>query len=191
MYYSIWAVFILIVLLLAPGDAWCAYRIELQNGNSILTRHYWEEEGQIKFYRYGGVIGLSRDFVQAVRAVDETVPRETGQAGRVEQGREDEQESESADLEMPDGAAEVDMGQEEFGSRVQEYQEELRQALRERDNYMQEYELAQLRRDTTVINDAKEKIASLQRKINQIRRKVLDIYDNQEPQWLKKIMNEQ
>ena len=40
-----------------------AETIILKNGNSIETDKVWEEEGQIKFYRFGGVAGFPKNQV--------------------------------------------------------------------------------------------------------------------------------
>jgi hypothetical protein len=40
---------------------WAAsYQLQLKNGNEIKTSHYWEEGNEIKFYLYGGIVGVPR-----------------------------------------------------------------------------------------------------------------------------------
>ncbi|MDZ7640425.1 MAG: hypothetical protein U5J62_00095 [Desulfurivibrio sp.] len=43
--------------------------MQLQNGGELVVRQYWEEGGQIKFYRYGGLVGISRASVKAIKPV--------------------------------------------------------------------------------------------------------------------------
>ena len=185
----LWLTFIPVILFMA-GLSQASYRIELESGKSVITRHYWEEDGWIMFYQYDGVVGYPAHLVRDIRESDRLPPDEAMEKAV---GGEQREDLETTDVDLIEEAdeAKTDMDPEEFERKVEQYQEELRQTLRTRDNYMQEYELAQLRGDTTIINDTREKITSLQRRINKVRRKVLDIYDNQEPQWLKKIMNEQ
>jgi len=66
---------ILIIMLLfflalafpATGDA--AYLIRLKNGGEFKTFKYWSEGGQIKFYIYGGIVGVQKDSVQRIKKV--------------------------------------------------------------------------------------------------------------------------
>ncbi len=61
---------IIITILVYPFFCFSAYTIHLKNGQVFETDHYWEEEGQIKFNRYGGVVGIEKNQVQEIRESD-------------------------------------------------------------------------------------------------------------------------
>ena len=66
--------FILIIVIIAfficPSICFSSYLIELKNGSTFITNHYWKEGRQIKFYCYGGVVGIPKNFVKAIRKSD-------------------------------------------------------------------------------------------------------------------------
>ncbi|MBA7566408.1 hypothetical protein ES708_08099 [subsurface metagenome] len=53
----------------STGDA--AYRIRLKNGGEFKTLRYWNEGDQIKFYIYGGIVGIAKD---SVRKIEKMAP---------------------------------------------------------------------------------------------------------------------
>ena len=48
----------------AGGDA--SYLILLRNGGKLATPRYWSEGNQIKFYIYGGIVGIKKDSVRKI-----------------------------------------------------------------------------------------------------------------------------
>jgi hypothetical protein len=66
--------FILIIITIAffiyPSICLSSYLIELKNGSTFITNHYWAEGQQIKFYYRGGVVGIPKNFVKAIRKSD-------------------------------------------------------------------------------------------------------------------------
>ena len=64
------AAIITIVFLICPSICFSSYLIELKNGSTFIINHYWEEGSQIKFYYYGGVVGIEKEFVKAIRKSD-------------------------------------------------------------------------------------------------------------------------
>jgi hypothetical protein len=73
--------FILIIVTIAfficPSICLSSYLIELKSGSTFITNHYWEEGRQIKFYCYGGVVGIPKNFVKAIRKSDTACKEET------------------------------------------------------------------------------------------------------------------
>ncbi|MGH7793222.1 MAG: hypothetical protein ACREOB_12985 [Thermodesulfobacteriota bacterium] len=60
-------VFIALIIFQAASLTWGAsYLLHLKNGNELRTSHYWEEGDEVKFYVYGGVAGLQKEFVTRV-----------------------------------------------------------------------------------------------------------------------------
>jgi len=66
--------FILIIVFIAffiyPSVCLSSYLVELKNGSTFITNHYWKEEQQIKFYYRGGVVGIPNNFIKAIRKSD-------------------------------------------------------------------------------------------------------------------------
>jgi two-component sensor histidine kinase len=71
----IWLIVFLPVLVL-PTICPAAYLIELKTGSSFVTNEYWEEDGQIKFNHYGGIMGVSKEMIAAITDSDAPVPKE-------------------------------------------------------------------------------------------------------------------
>jgi len=64
------AAIITIVFLICPSICFSSYLIELKNGSTFIINHYWKEGSQVKFYYYGGVVGIEKDFVRKIRESD-------------------------------------------------------------------------------------------------------------------------
>ncbi len=69
------------LLLTMPQAKAATYLIQLKNRGEFKTYHYWEEGNDIKFYIYGGVAGIQKEFVKTITEVDEesTLPLPAGQ----------------------------------------------------------------------------------------------------------------
>ena len=59
-----------IVFFIYPSVCLSSYLIELKNGSTFITNHYWKQKGQIKFYYRGGVVGIPKNFVKTIRKSD-------------------------------------------------------------------------------------------------------------------------
>jgi hypothetical protein len=66
-----------VIMLFTAGGAYGGYVLELQNGGEIIVSDYWNVENEIRYARYGGVVGLPADEVKDIRSTDEK-PLETG-----------------------------------------------------------------------------------------------------------------
>jgi hypothetical protein len=64
------AAIITIIFLICPSICFSSYLIELKNGSTFITNHYWKDGRQIKFYYYGGVVGIEKEFVREIRESD-------------------------------------------------------------------------------------------------------------------------
>ena len=87
-------------LLLYPLVSFASYIIHLKSGHSFQTELYWEEGGEIKFKRYGGVIGIRKELVKDIEEIKD-LPDEKG----VE-----------AKQQVPDGAEKTGGGSGERGT---------------------------------------------------------------------------
>ncbi len=64
------AVITTIVFLICPSICFSSYLIELKNGSKFITYQYWEDGNRIKFYCYGGVVGIEKHLVREIRESD-------------------------------------------------------------------------------------------------------------------------
>ena len=64
------AAIITIVFLICPSICFSSCLIELKNGSTFIINHYWEEGRQIKFYYYGGVVGISKNLIRKIEKTD-------------------------------------------------------------------------------------------------------------------------
>ena len=66
--------FILIIVTIAffiyPSICLSSYLIELKNGSTFITNHYWKQKGQIKFYYRGGIVGISKNLIRKIEKTD-------------------------------------------------------------------------------------------------------------------------
>jgi hypothetical protein len=66
--------FILIIVIIAffiyPSICFSSYLIELKNGSTFITNHYWKEGRQIKFYYRGGIVGIEKGLIKGIRESD-------------------------------------------------------------------------------------------------------------------------
>lgn len=75
-------VFIALIILQAADPTWGAsYLLHLKNGNALRTSYYWEEGNEIKFYVYGGVAGIQKEFVTRVTITTLNYKEDTGYKG--------------------------------------------------------------------------------------------------------------
>jgi len=67
------AAIITIAFFICPSICFSSYLIELKNGSTFIINHYWKDGRQIKFYYYGGVVGIEKDLVEGIRESDISV----------------------------------------------------------------------------------------------------------------------
>ena len=63
-------IIVTIVFFICPSICLSSYLIELKNGSTFITNHYWKEGRQIKFYYRGGIVGIEKDLVKGIRESD-------------------------------------------------------------------------------------------------------------------------
>ena len=61
-------------ILVVPATGMSSYYIELKNGSTFFTYHYWEEGEQVMFYAHGGVLGVQKDSIKRIEESDRPYP---------------------------------------------------------------------------------------------------------------------
>ena len=59
------------VFVIYPSVSFASYIIHLKSGHSFQTDRYYEEGDQIKFKRYGGIIGIQKELVKDIEEVED------------------------------------------------------------------------------------------------------------------------
>ena len=77
-------IIITIVFFIYPSICLSSYLIELKNGSTFITNHYWKEGRQIKFYYRGGVVGIGKDIVLKIEDSDLPYQTEESQPAKKE-----------------------------------------------------------------------------------------------------------
>lgn len=185
------------MLIMLTGFATASYRIELKSGKNIVTSYYWEEDGQIMFYQYDGVVGYPADKVERIYDTDEPEPVETP---RQEPEMDEESPQEIGGAEQEDGqelfedaldkdalkevqeSQQTDRNSEEFKKKVAQYQKELKTIHREIVILVDRHYSA-MRDDLQVVMDeTRERIYELQERQEKLRIKVQNLY-GELPEW--------
>ena len=104
-------------ILLYPLICFSSYIIHLKDGREFATDRYWEEEDQIKFKRYGGVIGIQKDLVREIEEIEdvEELPAEKDKVAVQKAGEAAEKVVTEKD-EVPETAKKAGEGKKEVPS---------------------------------------------------------------------------
>ena len=167
--------FILIIVTIAffmcSSVCFSSYLIELKNGSTFITYHYWAEGRQIKFYCFGGVVGIEKDLIRKIRDSDlpykeevveeKAPPKEAGEKAR----EKTEAESKEIDVEY-----------------YQRMNEELWDKYRDA---KERYDQSKVHRDELVGNEAKKEIKEALDKLTELSRELKKKNKGVLPDWWK------
>jgi len=175
----LWLISILLTSILSldfvlPEDCAASYLIEMKTGENFVTDQYWEEDGQVKFKYYGGMMGVSKDMIASVTKSEAPVPEETIQPEPIE------------------GAAEL--GGENpggFEEKALQYQDELAQNQDEIDAQAKKFNTAKAQKDQSAKDAAWKALTGLKEEQSQMREKVMSLYKGKLPKWWGDITGEE
>ncbi len=169
------AVIITIIFLICPSVCFSSYLIELKNGSKFITYQYWKEGSQIKFYYFGGVVGIEKDLVKEIRESDLPCIKEEPQPSKKEKVQAEaeykpelEQEKETRLTPYPEKEAFL-----KEKVRIATEVESVSAAFRE----------AKAKNDRERIQAERKKILLLQTELLKLREKVKADHDGQAPAW--------
>lgn len=120
------------VFIIYPSICFTSYLIHLKDGREFVTDRYWEEGGQIKFKRYGGVIGIERSLVKGIEKTEDLPgkkeivepERPVSKAKDAEKGGVPEKVPAGKEAETESEGPKLDKGNGEKGKRTGEGGEE-------------------------------------------------------------------
>jgi hypothetical protein len=177
----VWMMAMLPGLLMAI-DCPAAYRIELKNGTSIVTGYYWEENGQIKYHHYGGVVGVAKDLVMSITDTDAPVPQKIV--------------SDPSPTPVPRPAAEPASSKaaiedpEEFEKKMAKSHEDMQRNHSEATFYSQQYRMAREQNDQEAMAEAWKKLEELQAEQTRLRQELRDRLDGDLPEWWDEVISQ-
>ena len=176
--------FILIIVIIAfficPSVCFSSYLIELKNGSTFITNHYWKEGRQIKFYYRGGVVGISKNLVQKISESDLPYKEEV-----VEQKAPPTPDVPEVAPKEAGGKADKKTDVESKEIDVEYYQrmnEELWDKYRDA---KERYDQSKLHRDEFVGNEAKKEIKEALDKLTELSRELKKKNKGVLPDWWK------
>ncbi len=155
------AVIITIVFFICPSICFSSYLIELKNGSTFITNHYWKDGRQVKFYCRGGVVGIGKDLVREIR--DSDLPYIVEKPQPEKAGEKIDAESKEIDVEY-----------------YQRMNEELWEKYREA---KERYDQSKLHRDEFVGNEAKKEIREALDKLTELSRELKKKNKGILPDW--------
>lgn len=161
------------VLSSAPCSAY--YVIELKTGSNIIVQKYWKENGQIKFYHHGGLVGIAADTVLNIRDAD------TIEFERIA----DFLKGTDAHTDTPGGSGAIsgDNEQEVFEDQVAIYQAELVRINAEVSLNADHYRVAKEQNNRESMREAMRRMSDLRENRRELHQKVLKLYDGEIPEW--------
>lgn len=175
---------LMIMMAILPGflmatNCFATYLIELKNGTTIVTDHYWEENGQIRYYHLGGVVGVAGDMILLITDTDAPVPKEIALPAISELAPVVE------DAPINDGVVESKEASEEY------YKAALQQIKSEIFNYRDKFERAKASNQETPKNEAWIQLRNLKLEQFKLRDEVLGFYDGTLPDWWDRVLKKQ
>ena len=99
------------VFVVVSSLCFASYVIHLKSGHSFQTDRYWEEGGEIKFKRYGGVVGVRKDLVQEIEEVED-LPEENEAADKPETPSATEKADDVKKTEVPEAAEKAEASED-------------------------------------------------------------------------------
>ena len=112
------------VFVIYPSICFSSYIIHLKDGRKFPTEQYYEEGDQIKFKRYGGVIGIQKGLVREIEEIEEVeeLPEQEEPTTKAETDKQEASEAAKKPEVKKEGGAEeerkVKVGEQEVPDKI-------------------------------------------------------------------------
>lgn len=151
---------VILASLAVPAVGADSWRIHLKNGGTFTTLRYWREGGEVRFYIYGGVMGIQK---HAIKTIKKVVPENVRYARSDSDRKTPEPSSETNNLEGEKEGGKIDIAsykekKEQLAAELERALERLREATSRRDPEAKEREQREMRRLTAEINTLTEEV---------------------------------
>jgi len=192
------------VFIIYPSLSFSSYIIHLKDGREFITDRYWEEGDQIKFKRYGGIIGIQKGLVRGIEVIEEVeeLPEEKAAAkpgapaAKTEAEKQGTSESAEKAVEVekpkeqgePEKELDEEKGKEEREKKAKQI--DVAHYQRKKRILMEKYQEARHRltqareaRDKSAIRQAKKEIKETKRQQQELVIKVKKENNGRLPNW--------
>jgi len=200
------------VFVVYPCVCFSSYIIHLKDGREFATDRYYEEGDQIKFKRYGGVIGIQKDLVREIEVIEDVkeLPAEKAKAeptkedvsqsakkqgAEKEGGAETEGKTEAGKQEVPEKVAkkqekpgeiseeEKKKAEQEKAAKIEAFLEEKRKIMEERKSATAAFKEAKAKNDKAAAKKHFQRLVSLEGKSKKLEKKVKAAFGGKLPDW--------
>ena len=200
------------VFLIYPSLCFSSYIIHLKDGRAFATDRYYEEGDQIKFKRYGGVIGIQKDLIKEIEVTKEVeaLPTEKEKAkstkedvsqsakkqgaekegvaeaeGKVKEGKKEVPEKVAVEQGEPEKGLDEEKkkAEQEKAAKIEAFLEEKREIMEERKVASEAFKEAKAKNDKAAAKKHFQRIVSLQEKIKKLEKRVKAAFGGKLPDW--------
>ncbi|MBW1781909.1 MAG: hypothetical protein JRL30_14355 [Deltaproteobacteria bacterium] len=198
------------VFFIYPFASFASYVIHLKDGQKFLTEQYVEEGDQIKFKRYGGIIGIRKDLVREIEVIEEvkelpeeekppenepktdkpaagqeTTETEASNQGSAEADKNGKEKEEEKEREKPVEVSEDEKkkAEQEKAAKIDAFLEEKGQVMREMEIAASAFKEAKARNDREKKNQYWAELLSLQKRLGKLRERVMAEHEGKLPSW--------
>ena len=167
-----------------PSFCLAAYIIHLKNGGKFVAKQYWEEGKQIKFKKYGGIIGIQKALVKNIEVTDD-LPREKIETYKqmvstpAEKSTEKAKENEGTANLRPEKESPVKKSEEEKTNFIKEK----RRILTEFQAVRNDFAEAKAKKDKKKKDEYWKKLLLLQKELSGLRKQVMADNEGELPTW--------
>jgi len=195
-----------IAFLLYPLVCFSSYIIHLKDGRKFATDRYYAEGDQLKFKRFGGIIGIQKDQVKEIEEIEdvEKLPTEkekvepakedvsqsakkqgTEVGGKVKEGKEEVPEKVAKENEKPEEVSEEEKKNAEWEkiAKMQKLLEEKRQIMREKETTITLYKEAKATKNMEKKEQYWNELKSLQKKLENLHERAVAENGGGLPDW--------
>lgn len=183
------------VFVVIPSFCFASYVIHLKSGHSFQTDRYWEEGGEIKFKRYGGVVGVRKDLVQEIEEIED-LPEEKGEPVKPETPLATEKADDVKKAEAPEATEKAEsteqikeqqkpeeVSEEEKAAKIEAFLEEKRRIIDEKEKVSSAFKEAKANKNGIQKNKYWNELLRLQRQLEKLRKQVMSENGGRLPSW--------
>ena len=198
-------------ILLYPLICFSSYIIHLKDRREFVTEQYYEEGDQIKFKRYGGLIGIKKDQVKEIEEIEDVpeekvaaepeTPAEKADAGKKEGKkagaintetseqkeavRAEKTKEKEQEKEKPQELSEEEKkkAEQEENAKIQAYLEEKKRIMDEKEKVSLAFKDAKAKDDRVKKDDNWKKKLLLKKELAKLRKQVMSEYGGKLPPW--------
>ena len=190
-----------VIIFMPPMICSAAWVIHLKDGRSFTTNEYREEGDQIKFERYGGLIGIPRDQVVDIEEIADEPEKEVPKVQEAPSAPENKEEtatvqatppvSENGDKTATEQGPTPEPSRDEKGEKADKEKEdpqvalmkEKRRILSERDTVSQAFKAAKARKDRKEKDLYWNRLLQLQNELQKLQKQATTVNKGVLPPW--------